>query len=50
MSAQEYARPPIQPETRDRLRAAKTGAESFDDVINRLLDAYQAENAPEVAA
>lgn len=34
----DIARPPIRSETRDRLRAAKIGAESYDDVVNRLLD------------
>lgn len=37
----DYARPPIKESTRDRLRAAKQGAESFDDVVNRLLDEYE---------
>lgn len=34
----DYARPPIRPHTRDRLRAAKSGSESFDDVVNRIMD------------
>lgn len=45
MATQCYARPPIRPETRDRLRSAKTGSESFDDVVNRLLDAYERHNS-----
>lgn len=36
--------------TPDRLRAAKVGGESYDDVVNRLLDAYEAENGPEATA
>jgi predicted CopG family antitoxin len=28
----------IDAQTRDRLRAAKVGGESYDDLINRLLD------------
>ena len=28
----------IRPETRDRLKAAKRGGESYDDLINRLLE------------
>lgn len=40
----------LDPPTRDRLRAAKIGGETYDDTVNRLLDAYQAENVAEVAA
>jgi len=29
---------PIEGDTRDRLRAAKVGGETYSDVINRLLD------------
>lgn len=29
----------VRSETRDKLRAAKEGGESYDDVINRLLEA-----------
>lgn len=28
----------VEPNTRDRLRAAKVGGETYDDVINRLLE------------
>lgn len=35
--AQRYAHVPLQPETRDKLRAAKVGGESYDDLVNRLL-------------
>ena len=28
----------VHPETRDRLKAAKRGGESYDDLFNRLLD------------
>lgn len=41
MSAQDYARPPLRQDTRDRLRAAKEGGESFDDVVTRLLDEHE---------
>lgn len=34
----DYARPPMQQETRERLREAKRGGESFDEVVNRILD------------
>lgn len=33
----EWARIPVKPDTRDNLRAAKTGGETYDDVLRRLL-------------
>lgn len=42
-----YTRIPVYPETRDRIRAAKVGGESYDDVVNRLLN--QAGSDKEVA-
>jgi len=32
------ARVPLTSETRDKLRAEKTGSERYDDVVRRLLD------------
>lgn len=32
----------MHPETRDKLRGAKRGGESYDDLINRLLEVEQA--------
>ena len=37
MSAQK-AHIYVEPDTRDRLRAAKQGGETYDETINRLLD------------
>lgn len=37
----EYATIKLKPGTRDRLRAAKTGGESYDECVNRLLDEIQ---------
>lgn len=38
MSTQpDYARIPLKPSTRDDLRAAKSGGETYDDVVTRLL-------------
>jgi len=31
---------PIESDTRDRLRGEKIGNETYSDVINRLIDAY----------
>lgn len=37
----------LNPATRDRLRAAKVGGETYDDVVNRLLDSvYEQEASP----
>lgn len=33
---------PIESDTRDRLRAEKTGGESYTDTINRVLDTLEA--------
>lgn len=41
MSALE-ARIPVETGTRDTLRGLKQGAETYDDVINRLIEAYPA--------
>lgn len=40
----------IDPQTRDRLRAAKVGGESYDDVIGRLLDEVGAPERPALEA
>lgn len=39
-----YAEIPVNPGTRDRLRRRKTGGESYDDVLNRLLDGQPSED------
>jgi len=43
--APEYANVSVHPDTRDRLRAAKQGGESYDDVANRLLDEFEGNGA-----
>lgn len=40
MSAQK-AHIYVEPDTRDRLRAAKSGGESYDDVVNRILEEHE---------
>lgn len=40
MSKQQTVRIPVASDTRDKLRAAKIGGDSYDDVLNRLLELY----------
>jgi len=35
---------PLSEDTRDRLKAKKTGGESYDSLVNRLLDHYEVDN------
>lgn len=37
MAAQEYTTISVTPDVRDRVRALKTGQESYSDVLQRLL-------------
>jgi hypothetical protein len=42
--AELNARIPCQDETRDELRALKEGSERYDDVLQRMLDAFEAKD------
>jgi hypothetical protein len=39
---QEYVRVPVYPETRERLRDEKGGLDTYDQLLNRVLDQYEA--------
>jgi hypothetical protein len=45
MSAQADTTVTLASDTRDRLRAAKQGGETYDDVVNRLLEETGAHRA-----
>lgn len=38
--AADYARIPVDPSTRDRIRDLKQPLESYDDLLNRMADEY----------
>lgn len=41
-----YAQVALHPKTRDQLRSAKTGGESYDDVVRRLLSDADHDETP----
>jgi hypothetical protein len=43
MAERTYAKIPVDPETRDRIRALKRGQQSYDDLLNRMADQYDPE-------
>jgi hypothetical protein len=53
-SEPEYARIPVKPHTRDELRGLKTGGETYDDVVRRMLsereDASRTSDKPSEAS
>lgn len=40
MSTAAEARIPVMPQTRDRLRAAKRGNQTYDDLVREMLEQY----------
>jgi len=45
MAERTYAKIPVDPETRDRVRDLKRGQESYDDLLNRMADQYDPDPA-----
>ncbi|WP_175607270.1 MULTISPECIES: DUF7557 family protein [Natrinema] len=44
-STGNYADIKVDPETRDRVRALKRGGESYDELLNKMADQYDPEEA-----
>ena len=40
--AADYARIPVDPSTRDRIRDLKQPLDSYDELLNRMADQYEA--------